>query len=151
MDVRHGVPESEPVPTVGPARWRVPPRLVALKLVGVAAFALVAGLVWDDPRRAAVAGVAALGLAVYALRDLVAPVRLAADAAGVTVVVGFARRLRLPWSRIEGVRVDARSRYGVSSSYLEIDAGDSVHVLTANDLGAPPDEVARVLSTLTRS
>ena len=34
--------------------------------------------------------VVAVGLAVYGLRDLLAPVRLAADGDGLTVVTGFA-------------------------------------------------------------
>ena len=66
------------------------------------------------------------GLAGWALRDLIAPVRLAADADGVTVVTGFARRRRhLPWAQIERVRVDRRDRLGLRSEMLEIDAGDA--------------------------
>lgn len=129
----------------------MPPVQLWLKIAGAVVLALLAAypaLVGTDRLQVLVAGAAAVGLAAFALRDLVAPVRLEADAEGVTVVAGFARRVRLPWSQIEAVRVDVRSRYGIRSAHLEIDAGEALYVLGANDLGAAPEEVAPVLDAL---
>lgn len=148
MELRHEFPgAAEP----GPAWWRVPAGPIVAKAGGTLALLLVtvaSVLVWHDPRRALVAGVAAAGVAAFTLRDLVAPVRLAADPEGVTVVSGYARRVRLPWSAVEAVRVDERSRYGVRAAYLEVDAGESIHVYSAYDLGTPLDEVAATLCAL---
>lgn len=127
----------------------MPVRLTVAKVAGAVLLALAAAyaaLVGHDRPGALVAGAAALGVGLFALRDLVAPVRLAADLDGVTMVTGFARRLRLPWSQIEAVRVDARSRYGVRSEYLEIDVGETLYLFSAYDLGAPPADVARALT-----
>lgn len=144
-------PVVQPDPGSGdlPARWRVPTRLIAAKVAGAVVLALVAAysaLVGHDRVAALVAGAAALGAGLYALRDVIAPVRLAADPDGVTVVTGLARRVRLPWSQIEAVRVDARSRYGVRSEYLEIDVGETLYLFSAYDLGASPTDVARALA-----
>jgi len=95
-----------------------------------------------------IAAAAAAGLAIWALRDLVAPVRLAADPGGVTVIVGFARRHRLPWSQIEAVRMDRRDRLGVRTEMLEVDAEDNLYLFSMHDLGARPDEVLQALLLL---
>jgi hypothetical protein len=141
-------PPSEPEPQA--ARWRVTPALPALKLAGAAVFVLLAVAFGSDPVRLALAGVAALGLAGWALRDIVAPVRIAADRDGVTVIAGFAGRRRLPWDRIERVRVDRRPRLGLRTETLEIDTGETLHLFSSYDLGAPPSEVAAALETLRR-
>ncbi len=125
--------------------------MVAAKTGGAVVLVLLtvaSAFAWHDPRRTFVAGLAAAGVAVFALRDLLVPVRLAADPDGVIVAGGFGRRIRLPWSAIEAVRVDARSRHGVRSTQLEIDAGDSIHLFTLNDLSTPLDEVAATLAAL---
>ncbi|MEV4705391.1 PH domain-containing protein [Actinoplanes sp. NPDC049316] len=101
-----------------------------------------------DPVRWALALVAAAGLTSWAARDLIRPVRLTADADGVTVVSGFAARRRLPWSRIERVRVDSRTRRGLRSELLEIDAGESLHLFSGHELGTDPQEVAQALNDL---
>jgi hypothetical protein len=145
-----------PADSAGPAvperaRWRVSPGLLWFKVAGAVILTLVAAysaLAGHDPLQVLVAGAAAVGLAAFALRDLLAPVRLEADADGVTLVAGFARRVRLSWSHIEAVRVDARSRYGIRSAHLEIDAGETLYIFGANDLGAAPEEVAPVLDAL---
>jgi hypothetical protein len=145
---QHGS-SSDPDPENLPARWRVPARVTAAKVAGAVLLALVAAysaLVGHDRPGALVAGAAAVGVGLFALRDLIAPVRLAADPDGVTVVTSLARRLRLPWSQIEAVRVDARSRYGVRSEYLEIDVGETLYLFSAYDLGARPADVARALA-----
>ncbi|HEU4421584.1 MAG TPA: PH domain-containing protein [Pilimelia sp.] len=129
-------------------RWRVTPALPALKLAGAAAFALLAVAFGSDPVRLAVAGAAALVLVGWAIRDLVAPVRLAADRDGLTMVVGFAGRRNLPWSQVERVRVDTRPRFGLRTETLEIDTGETLHLFSSYDLGAPPREVADRLAAL---
>ncbi|WP_433388720.1 PH domain-containing protein [Micromonospora sp. KLBMP9576] len=83
-------------------QWRVPPALPALKLAGALALPALALLLDEgDPVRVALAVLAAAALAGWAARDLVAPVRLAVDPEGITVIRGFAGRRRLPWSAIE--------------------------------------------------
>lgn len=133
-----------------PARsWRVNPALAVAKVAGAAALAALGLLLGRaDPVQW---GLALLGCAVllgWAARDVLAPVRLAADTAGVTVVTGFAGRRRVPWAAVERVRVDRRQRLGLTSALLEIDTGDTVHLFGAQDLGAEPDEVAAALAAL---
>jgi len=130
-------------------QWRVRPVLPVTKLIGaVAIVALAVAFAEHDPIRWAIAFVMAVGLAVWGLRDLLAPVRLAADASGVTVVAGFARRRHLPWSAIERVRVDRRTHRGLRSETLELDAGDAIYLFSANDLGALPEDVVVTLADL---
>ncbi|SCL65959.1 PH domain-containing protein [Micromonospora yangpuensis] len=112
-------------------------------------FALAAGLVLlgllldnGDQVGLALAGLIAAGLAGWALRDLVAPVRLAMDADGLVVRVGYAGRRRLPWSAIEQIDLDRHSRRGLTTELLEIDAGESLYLFGRYDLNAPPAEVA---------
>ncbi len=124
----------------------MPPVVPALKLVGAAALVGLGLLLADGDRvRLALAVLVAAGLAGWALRDLLAPVRLAVDPAGVTVAHGFAGRRRLDWAAVEAITVDRRSRLGLASELLEIDAGESLHLFGRYDLGAPPDEVADAL------
>jgi hypothetical protein len=147
MDLRSGVPQP-PRPVPAAASWRVSPPLTWAKVAAVVAFGLVAFIYRDEPPRALAAGFAALVLAVFAARDLIAPVRLAADAAGITVVAGYAGRRRLPWSAVERVRVDRRSRLGIQAEMLEIDAGDSLHLFSTYDLNAPCADVEEALKAL---
>ncbi len=86
-------------------------------------------------------------MAGWALRDLVAPVRLAFDPTGVTVISGFAGRRRLDWASIEQIGLSTRPRLGLRTEIVEIDAGDSLHLFGRYDLDAPPDEVAAALRT----
>jgi hypothetical protein len=128
--------------------WRVKPVLPLAKLLGAAALVLLALGLGQGAAGFAAGGVVAAGLAVWAVRDLVAPVRLAADPDGVTVITGFAGRRRLAWSQIERVRLDRRDRLGLSTELLEIDTGGTLHLLSVHDLGAPPAEVADALAAL---
>jgi hypothetical protein len=127
----------------------VPPKIPIVKLTA-AVGVLAVGLLFDDGDvvRLVLAAVVAAGLAGWAARDLITPVRVAADPEGVTVVTGLAGRRRLAWSQIEGVRVDTRPRLGMRSETLEIDAGDQILVFSESDLGTPPSEVAATLSRL---
>ncbi|MEU7587933.1 PH domain-containing protein [Micromonospora sp. NPDC049230] len=127
-------------------QWRVPAALPAVKLAGAVLLAALGLLFADgDPVRLVVAVLAAAALAGWAVRDLVAPVRLAVDPAGLTVIHGFAGRRLLPWSAVEEIAVDRRPRLGLTSETLEIDAGDSLHLFGRYDLGATPEEVAAAL------
>lgn len=87
----------------------------------------------------------AAALAGWATRDLVAPVRMAVDPDGITVIQGFAGHRRLPWSAVEKVTVDRHTRRGLTGEMLEIDAGESLHLFGRHDLGADPAEVAEAL------
>jgi hypothetical protein len=130
-------------------QWRIKPVLPVTKLMGaVAVVVLAAAFAGRDPVRWALAAVAAVALVVWALRDLIAPVRLAADVTGVTVIAGFARRRHLPWRQIERVRVDRRTHRGLRSELLELDAGDAIYLFSAHELGALPEDVAAELADL---
>lgn len=122
-------------------------KLPLVKLVGAGTLVAL-GLLFaeGDPVRLVLAGLGAAGLAVWAARDLLAPVRLAVDPSGVTVVTGFAGRRTLGWSAIESLAVDDRPRFGLRSQFLEIDTGDSLHLLSRHDLDADPTEVAALLA-----
>ncbi|MET8311759.1 MULTISPECIES: PH domain-containing protein [unclassified Micromonospora] len=127
-------------------QWRVPTSVPLAKLAG--AVVLVAlGLLFaeGDPVQLTVIGLVAAGLAGWALRDLLAPVRLAVDPAGVVVTQGFAGRRLLPWATVERITVDRRPRLGLTTEHLEIDAGESLHLFSRYDLGAAPDDVAEAL------
>lgn len=132
-------------------RWRVDRRLAVLKAVGAVAFALIAFALRDDRPGLVLAIVATLALAGFALRDVLAPVRLAADQGGVTVVSGFAGRRRIPWADVERVRVDVRSRLGLRAELLEIDAGETVHLFSAAELGEECETAAQTLLALRAS
>jgi hypothetical protein len=131
-----------------PQPWRIKPVIPVTKLLGaVAVLVLVLAFGRDDPAQWFVAAAIAIGLAIWAVRDLVAPVRLAADEGGVTVVVGYAGRRRLSWPDIVRVRLDHRDRFGVHTELLEIDADDNLYLFSMHDLGAQPGEVlARLLA-----
>ncbi|GAA1850926.1 PH domain-containing protein [Asanoa iriomotensis] len=128
------------------SHWRIPPALPTLKLVGAVLLLVLAALFATDTVALAVAVVAAAVLVVWGFRDLLAPVRLAADETGLTVRTGFAGRRHIPWSAVERIAVDERSHAGVRSETLEIDTGDALHVFSKHDLGAPPEEVAAALN-----
>lgn len=119
------------------------PVLMAAGAVPLVALGLL--LAGGDPVQLVLAGLAAAALLGWALRDVVAPVRLAVDPEGITVIAGWAGRRRLPWTAIEAITVDRRARRGLTSEVLEIDAGGSLHLFGRSDLGAEPAEVAEVL------
>lgn len=129
-------------------QWRVPPAQPALKLIAAAVFALLAVAFHGDPIALSGAGAVAAGLVAWSIRDLLAPVRLAAGPGGVTVTKGFAGRRRLDWHRIDTIRVDRRPRLGIRTETLEIDAGETLHLFSRYDLGAEPVDVAATLNRL---
>ncbi|MBO0870119.1 MAG: PH domain-containing protein [Micromonosporaceae bacterium] len=137
---------AEPLPTS--ARWRVDGRLVGLKATGLVIFvlaALVLLLASGDRLGGSLSVVAAVALAGYLVRDVAAPVRLAADPDGLTVVAGFIGRRRLAWSQVEQMRVERRRHLGLRNEFLEIDTSDSLHLFSSYDLGEPPDQALRTL------
>ncbi|HYN96509.1 MAG TPA: PH domain-containing protein [Pilimelia sp.] len=129
-------------------RWRVRPALPGAKVAAAVAFGALAAVVGDDPVRLALAAVATTALLLWAARDLLAPARLTADATGVTVIAGFAGRRHLPWSTIERVRVDRRTRGGLRAELLELDAGETLHLFSEYELSARPADVAARLAEL---
>jgi hypothetical protein len=139
---------DEPAGPVDSVRYRVDKRLLAVKVVGFVIFALVALGFHEDRPTVAFSGLAALVLGAYALRDLVAPVRLAADREGVTVVAGYAGHHRLSWDEIERVRVDERRRLGTRSTLVEIDGGEHLYLFSSYDLNAAPQDVVETLNSL---
>lgn len=129
--------------------WRVKPVLPATKLLGaVAVLVLVVAFGRRDAVQWFLAIVVAAGLTGWALGDLIRPVRLTADAEGLTLITGLLRRRRLAWAEIERVRVDRRNRLGLRSELLEVDAGDSLYLFSVHELGAEPEEVAAALAEL---
>jgi len=125
--------------------WRVDRRLTWIKVVVAVLFVAGPWVVSASAASKLVGLVAGVGLAVWGLRDLAAPVRLRADAAGVTVVSGFAGHRRFGWKELDRVRLDKRSRLGMTSELLEIDAGESLHFLSRYELGeTPADALDRI-------
>jgi hypothetical protein len=139
---------QRPAEPVAEARWRVDGRLTGMRAAGMLIFAVAAVAARADPLGLTLCVLAAAALLVYTARDVLAPIRLAADAEGVTVVAGFARRVRLPWDQIDRVRVDRRRRLGTTAELLEIDAGDALHLFSSYDLGVAPHEAERTLRSV---
>jgi hypothetical protein len=128
-------------------RWQVPRKVPAGKLAVAAILVALAAVAAEEPWLWAATAVVVTGLLAWAARDLAAPVRLAADPGGVTVVTGFARRRRLGWSQVERVRLDVRHR----SRMLEIDTGERLYLLSRYELDADLAEVAGRLEALRSS
>lgn len=117
---------------------------VAIAKLAVAAILVAVGLIATEPWSVLVAVVPAIALVAWAIRDLLAPVRLFADESGVTVVTQFRRLRRLPWSELGPVRVAVRRRYRA----LELDTGEDLFVFGRYDLDADLDDVAARLEAL---
>lgn len=139
---------AAPAPPVDSVRYRVDPRFTAVKVGGFVIFALAALASHDNRPQLAFAAVAALVAAGYAVRDILAPVRLAADREGVTVVHGYAGRRRLAWDEIERLRLDERRRLGTRTVALEIDTGDHLYLFSSYDLGTDPADAVAALDSL---
>lgn len=119
-----------------------------LKAAGAVLLVVTAALSADDVPFVLLALIAAVALAVFALRDVVAKVRLAADRDGVTVVRGFAGHRRIGWAEVERLRLYESRRYGLTTRLLEIDTGDTVHLFSTHDLGVPPEEALEELRAI---
>ncbi len=127
--------------------FAVPTWVIVAKLASAALLVALALLSVNGPQM--VVGLVAAGaVGAYGLRDVIARVRLAADASGVVAVRGYAGHRRLAWSEIERVRVDTRSRFGARSELLELDAGAEIFLFSRYDLGAEPDAAAAALEAV---
>jgi hypothetical protein len=123
-----------------------PAETAALAVVGAA---LLLALLFLDAAGRILVGAAALLVVALLLRDLLARPRLSAGPDGVAVRTMGGRRL-LPWP---GLRVLVREtrRLGVRRRTLELDTAagpddeGQLVLLGRRDLGADPDDVARVL------
>jgi hypothetical protein len=121
-------------------------------VLAVVGLGLAVAAVFLDAAGRVLVGAGALLVLVLVGRDLVARPRLSAGPDGVDVR-SWARARHLPW---RGLRVDVRvnRRLGIRSRTLELDtaAGPDdegvLVVLGRRDLGADPDDVARVLHGL---
>ena len=136
--------EEEPAEPITAAEWHVDRSLMTFKIIGALAFALVPQVLGLNAASRWFGVVVAIVLAIYALRDVAAPVRLAADAEGVTVVSGYSGHRRLAWSEIDRLRVDSRRR----AEFLEVDANESLHLFSRYDLGMPPTEALEMLEQI---
>lgn len=126
-------------------QWKPRPAETA----GAAAVALIAaGLAATaDPAGRLLFVLLALWLAGLVATDLLLRPRLRADGTGLQVRT-FAVRGRLPWSQVQRVRVDQRSRFGLTARALEVDAGDLLLVIGRRSLGADPRDVAATLNEI---
>ena len=122
-----------------------------MKLAGAVLLAVVAAASGAERGRLLLVGVAALALAAWGLRDVLAPVRLAADEQGVTVVTGYAGCRRIPWAEVERVSLGEHRSLGLRTQILEIDTGETLHLFSRHDLGAPCEDVEQTLTALRRS
>lgn len=130
--------------------WAPRPAVVVVGWLLTAAF-LAGTLLSTMPEGRILAGIATLGVGLFAVFGTVARPRLAADPDGIAV-----RRLGAvhtwPWSAVT-VRVAKTRRLGREATLLEIDAVDPdeterLIVLGWLDLGADPEEVAEALRAL---
>jgi hypothetical protein len=115
-----------------------------------AAFAavLAAGIAASlDPAGELLLGLAAALLAGIAGTDLLLRPRLRADANGIEVRT-LAFRRALPWAEVSRVKVDEHSRFGRTARILEVDAGDTLVLLSRRALGTDPRDVADALAAI---
>ncbi len=129
---------TPPVARFGPDRrytwFAVAGVLIALGVVVVSA---------DRPGRL-LFGLAAALLLGYVVTDLVFTPRLTVSAAGI-VINSPLTRATLEWSEIEHVRADTRTRLGLRSTTLEVDAGPVLAVLSRRALAGDPAEIAELV------
>lgn len=124
------------------ARFAPDRRLAWACVAGAVGFAAVALLSGDRAGRL-VAALAAVALAAVAASDLLLGPRLVISAEAVTVRT-LTHRFVLRWRDVDEIRLDERSRYGLTSRAVEIDAGDHLVVLGRHSLGADPREVVAI-------
>jgi hypothetical protein len=140
-------PSEGPRPPAGPRAFRVPTWVIVAKF-GLAAAFVLAGLLAGDRTPRVVGFIAAAGVVIYAVRDIVARDRLVVDHDGITTVRGYAGRRRLTWAEIERMQIDERLRFGIRAQLLEVDAGEEIYLLSRYDLGAEPREAYDLVTAL---
>ena len=114
----------------------------AFAAAGVAALAVVPAV--DGPGRWLVGLAGGVLLAAAQRGALLRPALRVTDA-GIDVVVVL-RREHVPWADVEEVGASRYRRRLVSSTWLDVDAGDRLIGVPAYRLGAPADEVAAAVS-----
>ena len=129
-----------------PAEWGPPtPGIVASGVAGVVMAVLSAVAITDPPGRV-LAGVAAVGLLVFATFSWRARPRLAITPAGLAVRGWWRQQLLTP-AELTLVRITEFRRIGRKVQLLEIDtADDRLLVFSRWDLGAQPLEVLDALT-----
>jgi hypothetical protein len=129
---------DEPEPQAPVVRFVPDRRYTGLAAVGVLAAGLACAFSTDPPGRLlfAIAGLVLLG---YVVTDLVFSPRLIASRDSL-VIRSPLLRAELPWSAVEDVRADVRTRYGLRSSTLEVDAGETFAVFSRRALGIAPEQ-----------
>jgi hypothetical protein len=132
-------------PAAPAGRWSPRPAVTAAAAGGAVVAVVLAAAA--DPAGRVLFGAAAIGLLALTVADLVLRPRLAADPGGLQVRTLAVRR-RLLWSELQRVEVDERSRYGLTTRTLELDAGDTLVVLGRRALGTDPRDVADALARI---
>ena len=125
--------------------WSTPAPLVAAAWVLALLLAVATIFVGDNAGRLLV-GLATLLVSYLTAFATIARPRLSVDADGLAVR-GFANTTHLTWHEVK-VKLQTTRRLGREQRTLELDADDRLVVLTKLDLGADPEEVARVLHSL---
>lgn len=134
-------------PIRAPRLTFAPDRRLTVATGVAAAVAVAVAIAASDAPGRLLAAVAVVVLLGYALSDLVFAPRLVADADGLTVRSPTVRAA-LAWAAVDDVHADARSRFDLRSTSLEIDAGETLVVLTRRALGARPEDVAALVNAL---
>ena len=124
-----------------------PDRRLTLAAAAAALVALVSALLYPDAPGRLLFAIATLVLAGYALGDLIWADRLVADATGVRIRTPFTRA-DLSWPQISAVRADVRTRHGLRSVTLEVDAGDVLVVFSRRTLGTDPEAAAGLVTAM---
>ena len=78
------------------------------------------------------------------LGDLLYSPRLVVDRDGLVVNAPLSR-VRLPWAAVYDVHEDTRVRLGLRATTLEIDANETLVVLSRRAIGADPSEAAQLI------
>lgn len=128
-----------PVCRFGPDR-----RLAALSALGATLLIAYAGVSADAAGRL-ITSLAAVVCVAYAVADLAFWPRLTATAEGLRIHTPFARA-RLSWAQIDAIRVDERTRFGLMTRTLEVDAGALLVVFGKRELGQDPRTVAGLIT-----
>lgn len=124
-----------------------PDRRVSALLAGGAILALVLALTAVDGAGRLLFAMVVMVLAGYSIGDLAFWPRLLADASGLRIRTPLARA-NLTWSDVDDVRADERTRYGLRSTTLEVDAGQTLVVFSRRELGADTATVQDLVRAL---
>jgi hypothetical protein len=142
---------DEPVPMTASQRGTVlrfgPDRRLTAVVGLVTVVLAVAAALTSDPAGRLLLALAALLLAAYTASDVIFRPRITATRDAVVLNAPFARAT-LAWSEIDSIAADVRSRHGLRTSALEIDAGPVLAVFSRRALGTDPSAAAGLLQAL---